>query len=404
MTDPNRPLTLLAIATYVKGFDFLDEARRQGARVLLLTLERLRDEWPRHLVDDLFFLPGDQDEWKREDLVKGVSFLARTEAIDRIVALDDFDVEKAALLREHLRVPGMSESRTRFFRDKLAMRMQAQAAGIPVPPFAHVLNVDALRAFTETVPPPWVVKPRSQAAAFGIKKVHDADGLWRVVDELGDEQSFYLVERFVPGDIYHADSVVFDGDVVFARAHRYGQPPLQVTQEGGIFLSATVAYGSEEETALLEMNRRVLRAMGHERGASHTEFIRAHEDGAFYFLETSARVGGANIAEMLEASSGVNLWREWAKIECLRPGQTYHLPEPRRDYSGIIVSLARQEHPDTSAYADPEIAWRMQKPWHAGLVVRSESLDRVRHLLDDYARRFQHDFHASLPPPAKLTA
>ena len=32
---------------------------------------------------------------------------ARTKKIDRIVALDEYDMETAATLREHLRVPGM---------------------------------------------------------------------------------------------------------------------------------------------------------------------------------------------------------------------------------------------------------------------------------------------------------
>ena len=49
--------------------------------------------------------------------------------------------------------------------------------------------------------------------------------------------------------------------------------------------------------------------------ASHSEYIRGDHDGELYFLETSSRVGGANIAELVEASSGVNLWREWAKLE-----------------------------------------------------------------------------------------
>lgn len=400
----DRPTTFLCIATYHKGIAFLEEARQMGVRVLLLTVEKLREDWPRDLIDQMFFLPGDQDEWRREDLLKGISHVARTEHFDRIVALDDFDVEKAALLRDHLRVPGMGESQARYFRDKLAMRTQAAGAGIRVPAFVPAFNDAAIAAFADTVPAPWVVKPRTQASAFGIKKAHRADELWQVLDALGDERSFYVIERFVPGDIYHVDSIVFDGEVVFARAHRYGQPPMQVAHEGGIFLSHTVPYGSDEENGLQAMNRDVLRAFGMTRGVSHTEFIRAHEDGALYFLETSSRVGGANIAEMVEASSGVNLWREWARIEALAEGEAYRLPDVRGDHAGIIVSLAKQEYPDTSAYAEPEIAWRMDKAWHAGLIVRAADLSRVQGLLDDYARRFQHDFHAVLPPPPKLNA
>ena len=220
----------------------METCKQQGSRVFLITSDKLRDEqWPWSSLDDVFYVPGDRDTWSTSDLIRSVSYLARTEAIDRIVALDDFDLEKAAALREHLRVHGMGDTRTRYFRDKLVMRMQAQEAGIAVPPFVHLLNHDRIRAFTEQVSPPWVLKPRSQASAMGIKKVNNADELWRLIEAMGDEQSFFLLERFVPGDIYHVDSVVFDSTVRFARAHRYVETPIRVAQEGGIFCSHTVS-------------------------------------------------------------------------------------------------------------------------------------------------------------------
>ena len=86
------------------------------------------------------------------------------------MALDDFDVEMAAMLREDLHVPGMGETTSRAFRDKLAMRSRARSAGIRCPAFIHVLNHEALRSWIAHVAPPWVLKPRSQAAAIGIKK------------------------------------------------------------------------------------------------------------------------------------------------------------------------------------------------------------------------------------------
>ena len=404
LPNDSHPFTILAVATYFKGNAFLEEAKRQGARVFLLTAEPLRDEaWARTAIDEFFFLPGQGHDWSRDDLFKGAAHVARTRYIDRVVALDDFDLEKAAALREHLRLPGLGETQTRFFRDKLAMRMRAAEADVPVPDFAHVLNEERLQAFVERVPGPWVVKPRSQASAAGIKKAHSADELWRTIDGLGDEFSFYLVERFLPGAVYHVDSVVDGGAVAFARAHRYLDPPLQVMHGGGIFISTNLSDDDPDAQALFTLNQRVQTAMGLQRGVAHTEFIKSEADGRFYFLETAARVGGAYIAEALEASSGVNLWREWARLETRPADEAYTLPDVRHDYSGVIVTLARQEHPDLSAYDDPEIAYRIRKPHHAGLVVRSGSAERVEALLRSYQDRFYHDFHTSAPPPDRLT-
>jgi hypothetical protein len=76
----------------------------------------------------------------------------------------------------------------------------------------------------------------------------------------------------------------------------------------------------------------------------------------------------------------------------------------REDYAGVILSLARQEDPDTSAYNDPEIALRIKKHHHAGLILRSGDPQRVPVLLGDYARRFAQEFLAVEPPREKPTA
>jgi biotin carboxylase len=390
-----RQLTVLCIATFEKGQAFIRQAKREGCRVILLTVEKHRNaNWPRESIDETFYLP---ENWTRDDVIKGVSYLCRHQVIDRIAPLDEFDQETAAILREHLRIPGMGDTTARYFRDKLAMRMKARSGGILVPDFAHVLNYDRIKEFMSSVPGPWVLKPRSEAASIGIKKVRHADELWPLLDALGDRQSFYVLERYVAGDIFHVDSIVADREAVFAVPHKYGTPPMDVSL-GGIFTTRKIPRNSDEARALLDVNGKVINALGLVRGVTHTEFIRGREDGQFYFLETAARVGGANIAEAVEAATGLNLWAEWARVEIAGEDFKYELPEHRDDYSGVIISLARQEHPDLSAYADPEIVFRLDKPRHAGLVVASADPERVRELLESYTKRFYNDFYATAPP------
>ena len=314
-------LTILCIATYEKGQEFLRECARQGHRVLLLTADTLRDaDWPREAISECFYISRDIG---RDDLVKGVSHVARTRQIDRIVPLDDFDVETAAYLREHLRIPGMGETTARYFRDKLAMRVKAHNAGILVPRFIHVLNDERIAQFVGETPGPWVLKPRSSAAAIGIKRINGISDLWPTLETLGDRRSFFLLEQFVPGDVYHVDSIVWDRTVRFQAAHRYGKPPMAIAHDGGVFSTRTLPHGADEEQPLSALNADVLATFGMVRGVTHTEFIRAHEDGRWYFLETSARVGGAFIVDVIETASGLNLWREWAHIEIAGEERSY---------------------------------------------------------------------------------
>jgi biotin carboxylase len=396
-----QPLTLLCLASYEKGHRFLKQAKQQGCRVFLLTSESLKDKakWPRDSLDDVFYMPDVENTWNLHDMLLAVTYLCRSIQIDRIVPLDDFDLEKAAFLREHLRLPGMGETATRYFRDKLAMRMRAAECGIPVPEFTATINYERITKYLERVPGPWVLKPRLMAGAIGIKKYRHAQEVWDRIHSLGDQQSFFVLERFVPGDIFHVDSIWFQGEMQYAVASAYGTPPLEVTQGGGVFTTRLLERSSEENRALRGVNEKVLKAFGLTDGVSHTEFIRAREDGAFYFLETSARVGGAHISDLIEAATAINMWGEWARVELAAAcGAVYYAPEPRSDYAGLLVSLARQEWPDTSSFEDPELVWRMHKKHHVGFIVRSHEHSRVTELLNQYAERVHRDFHAYAPP------
>jgi biotin carboxylase len=396
-------MTILCMASYEKGHEFLRECKRQGWTVVLVTAESLQHTaaWPMEAIDEIFYLPEDDGQWNPLHMRNAICYLARTRVFDRIVALDDFDIELAAMIREYLRIPGMGETTARYFRDKLAMRMQAAEVGLNVPDFIHVLNHGQLAEFLRRVPAPWVLKPRSMAGSIGIRKVHTADEFWGIVESLGDGQSGYLLERFVPGDIFHVDTIVYEREILFAIASAYGTPPLEVAQGGGIFTTRILERDSEIACRLREENQRVLAGLGLLRGVSHTEYIVGREDGRVYFLETSARVGGAHIADLVEAATGINLWAEWAKVELAGGKAPYAPPVPREEYAGLLVSLSRQEHPDTTPFADPEIVWRMAMPHHVGLIVRSHNPARVRELLDDYASRVERDYHASAPPLEK---
>ncbi|MBX2927857.1 MAG: ATP-grasp domain-containing protein [Saprospiraceae bacterium] len=400
----SKPLTFLCVATFYKGIDFIRTLKALGNRVLVVTKKSLEHEpWPRESIDEIFYLEHDNNAPENmATLLEGLAWVMRSNRIDRIVSLDDFDVEKAAFLREEFRIPGMGQTTAKHFRDKLAMRMKAAEAGIPVPPFSAVFNDEEVTHYLNTVPGPWVIKPRSEASAIGIKKVHNAHDAWQVLHEIGAERHLFLIEQYKPGDVYHADAISNNGKTVFCRVSRYLAPPLDVAHGGGVFRTHTVEFGGEEDKALQKLTAQVMDAFGMRYSASHTEFIRSREDGKYYFLETSCRVGGAHISEMVEYSSDINLWTEWAKVEDAQArGTAYTLPAVANRYAGLIVSLSRYTHPDYASFTDPELAWRLQKDQHIGLIVTSDSRERVLELLDRYTERIFEEFHASLPPKDK---
>ncbi len=400
------PLSILCIASFFKGEAFMRGAKASGCTVYLVTSNQLRDAaWPHESLDEIFYINdvnGEKGNWNTDELIAGTAWLMRSKKIDRIVSLDDFDVEKGAALREHFRIPGMGQTTCHYFRDKLAMRIQAQDKGIKVPRFTALFNDETLNHYLDTVVAPWLIKPRGEASATGIKKAHNKEEAWQIINELGEKRHQYLIEQFRPGDVYHVDALSLDNKVIFCRVSRYLSTPMEVAHGGGVFRSITVEFDSEDDIQLQKLNTDVMQAFGMNYSASHTEFIKDRATDEFIFLETASRVGGANLAEMVEFSSGINLWYEWAKIEAaVARGEKYKLPKVKQDYAGIVVSLSKHQHPDTSGFTDNEIVWRMNKEHHIGLIVQSDSQKRVLELLDNYTQRIFNEYHASEPVPNK---
>jgi len=392
---------IVCIASEQKGNEFLEEAQNAGWFVTLVTRKKLLDSpWAWTAINDAKTV---EDDALPVDYVRAITNIAGSRVIDRIVGLDEFDVITAALAREHLQIDGMDSSYLRRFRDKLTMRNLANDAGLPCPEFTSILNADVINKFLADVPAPWIVKPRHEVSAFGIRKCNTSDEVWSVLRDLDDRSNWrdhpsqFLLERFVEGKVYHVDSVVDNGKVLACGVSEYGTTPFNVSHHGGVFSSSVVPYGTDVRAELERLNDKLLSAFEYERGVSHAEFLRSEATGKFFMLEVACRVGGAYIANVLEYASGFNLWREWAKLETSDARHPYKLPKLREDFAGITLALANTDEPDTSHYTDPEIAYRVKKPKHVGLIFASTEQRRIDELLAVYTERISADFLAVAP-------
>ncbi|MDJ1502523.1 ATPase [Xanthocytophaga agilis] len=393
---PFTSLTFLCVSSYFKGAKFLSACKEAGCTIYLLTSKAMADKpWPHDAIDEVFYM--EETEWDMSSIVSNVAHLMRQQRIDRIVAMDDIDLEKAAILRENFRIPGIGQTTARYFRDRLAMRMKAAEAGINVPSFCALFTDKVVHHYTQTVSPPWILKPRTESSA-GTKKIHSIDELWNILNGLEDMRHNYILEQFKPGDTYYVDTLVMGGKIVFDWYNRNLSNPVEDAYKGTLFRSVTVPFQSKAEKSLKRLNNQIIKAFGIRNSAIHSEIVQAKEDEQFYFVETSARVGGAYIAEMIEAASGINLWQEWANIEIASARSfDYKLPEVKNMYSGLLLSLSHNEHLDTTSFADSEIIWKINDPHHIGFVLQSPVRDRILELLESYTDRIFRDYHHTAP-------
>jgi biotin carboxylase len=177
---------------------------------------------------------------------------------------------------------------------------------------------------------------------------------------------------------------------------------MEVSHDGGVFRTKTLGRYSDEYKSLEKVNDKVLKSFGLVNGATHTEFIRSKENGKWYFLETSSRVGGAHIPDLVEASTGINLWREWAKIEnTILKNEEYTIAKSTDFSAGLIIALAKDKVPNHEIFQSEEVVKFLPLDYHVGIVYKSNSAEKIQERLDESATLIIKDFLNIIPPKSK---
>jgi biotin carboxylase len=378
---------ILCISGSARGHEFLCQCAELGVQPTLLTLDGLRDaDWPREAIEDLATMP---DGLTCEQVVNTVSWMARGRLFNRVVALDEGELLRAAEIREHMRIPGMGITTAGYYRDRLAMRVSARESGFAVPEFCRVLNYDELREFMERVPAPWMLRPRRKSPGQDSFRIENPEELWRALEQLGDLQSRYLLEQLIRGELFTVESLVSECRVVFSVVHRHRNwPGTDGGTATGAILIETVDRTSRDWMELTAFNGGLAPSLGMVRGLTHASFLRGEADGRHYFLEIAAGVGEGGLDRLVEAGAGLNLWREWARLETAHlRGQGYVPCEWFENYAASLEWPTGSLPEGAAEMAAPEVAGRFRTTGRESVLVCSSGLEKVTQLVNGLSRQ-----------------
>jgi Carbamoyl-phosphate synthase L chain, ATP binding domain len=232
--------------------------------------------------------------------------LCRKLSVDKIIAIAESDIIRAAAARELLGLPGQPVASALAYRDKYMMKSIAATAGIPTAPMTLVRSPEDVRRFAGRHGYPVIVKPRTSAACQGVVVVDKESDLSELADELE-----HVVEAWIDVPMFHVDGLMADGKVLHSCPARYASPALPQTLQALPSVSAMLDPATDGRVELLrDQAARVVRALPGTPDVTpfHAEFFLG-DGGVPILCEIACRPGNPTLAEVAERAYGYNTYR-----------------------------------------------------------------------------------------------
>ncbi len=337
---------------------YLTELSRRGLKILVITAAAYREQATSAIADpsnpasgitEIAFVTGDfsvQGAFVAGAIARTTAWRSRY-AIVGAYAVGDYLAEPTGLLCDGLgvRSPGLRASRA--CRSKYLQRWYApelSPASLIIPAGERdTVCLDAV-AF------PAVVKPAARASSSGVATVHDLAELQRRLPAYPAHE-IVLVEQKVIGPEFSVESLVQDGQIVFASAT--DKATTDCHAHTFVELAHSVPSSrADVRDALLCANRLLLARLGFENGITHSEW-RIGADGRPVLMEIAARTPGDGLLVLYQLATGAPLEPEILRIAL---GEPASYPAPRRCARQVYL-----EH-EPGVLCDVSVRWPGVEP------------------------------------------
>jgi biotin carboxylase len=221
-----------------------------------------------------------------------------------------------AMVRERLRIPGLTSEAAHNFRDKARMKDALRSAGVPVARHRLIASREDALAFVGEVGFPIVLKPPAGAGAIATQRIHEVAALDAMLATYPATPAHpMLAEEFLGGTEYSLETVSINGDAVWHSLTRYGPTPLHVVEQAWIQWTVLLPrdIDAPEFDDIRAVGAQALRALGMGTGVSHCEWFR-RPDGTLAISEIAARPPGANITTMISRANDIDFVAVWVRL------------------------------------------------------------------------------------------
>ena len=251
--------------------------------------------------------------WDSGQVVGELQEQLRGHQLDRIECLWEPGVILAAELRDHFGVAGLSVEHAQLFRDKEAMKVALDKAGIRTPRHVAVDSVAGCWDALEEIGFPIILKPIDGAGSADTYRVASREELRAVLPRLRHVPKI-SVEEFVDGEEYTFDAITIDGEIVYHNIAWYRPRPL-IARSNEWISPQVIALREVDGPDLaggVQMGHDVIKALQFDTGFTHMEWYRK-ADGEVVFGEIGGRPPGAHQVDQMKYACDFDVFKAWGQ-------------------------------------------------------------------------------------------
>jgi hypothetical protein len=251
--------------------------------------------------------------WDSRRVISELQQQLRGQQLDCIECLWEPGVMLAAELREHFCVPGLTVEHARLFRDKEAMKLALDNAGIRTPRHVAVDSVARCWSAVEEIGFPVILKPIDGAGSADTYRVETREELRSVLPLLRHVPRI-SVEEFIDGEEYTFDTITIDNEIAYSNIAWYRPRPLIARSNEWISpqVIALKDIDDEDLAAGAQMGIDVIAALQFGTGFTHMEWYRK-ADGEVVFGEIGARPPGAHQVDQMKYACDFDVFKAWGQ-------------------------------------------------------------------------------------------
>lgn len=224
--------------------------------------------------------------------------------IDRVIALDERDIIRAARLRERYGIKGQNVASALSFRNKYLMKKYVENSKIPLPAYSKTNDILDILDFINIHHFPVVIK---NLDGFGGYRTHILNN-YKTLDNILNNYNFdnKLIESYIDADVYETDGIFMDNEIKFISCARNSNPPIHINQKKDIWVELIEPY-QEIFEILKDSTEEILKNLPYTPNTVFHCELYVDKDFNIIFCEIASRTVGRRISEAIKISYNIDL-------------------------------------------------------------------------------------------------